>query len=109
MSKDVRVQVWVNGDTPLGEGRLVGKVKLVEAYKDMYKEQDEAKLAEAYVTNTVRFFSHSGLLPKVVPSELTKTIKRQQLMSFHNHYTPKIIMDDGSVVYGCQIWWKEIE
>ena len=101
-----RVKVWVDAETPLGEGELVGKVPLVDAYEVIYKTIDVNILQEKYCLNIIAVAANHGILPPP-PDKLPKIMKKM-LNNFNLATTPKIVLDTGEVVYGCQIWWKEV-
>ena len=99
----MRVMVWRNNEEYLGEGVLVGSVTMLEAYKHIYGVEDEEKVRELIYANTVAFFTKLSGAP----------LSEEQLRNFRESAgdggTPKIELDAGFTVYGCQIWWNAAE
>lgn len=82
--KPCRVKVW-NGDRSefLGEGVYVGNVTV-------------------YFVNT-----ENGIVSASNAEEKPEGIPEEQIIETPNN--PKIVLDDGRVVYGCQVWWEIIK
>lgn len=106
-----RVKVWkfINQKNPdegyIGEGKLVGHVQMTEVMTK--KEYKEAK--RKFVSNVLK---QMGMPDKglIFEGYFKKHWKREQeIQPFEKQTTPKIILDSGEVVYGCQVWWKAIE
>lgn len=79
-----RVRVW-NGDRSefLGEGEYVGEV-------------------------TVYFFeTEGGISSAGNAEEKPEGVPEDKIIEAPNN--PKIILDGGRVVYGCQVWWEPVE
>jgi hypothetical protein len=75
-----RVRVWDGtGEKLVGEGTYVGDVKV------RFVMGDDGSI-----------FSTDD--PEVTAPPGTTVVNEN----------PKIVMDDGSVVYGCQVWWETI-
>ena len=80
-----RVEVW-NGNSSkyLGEGTLVGFVSVF------------------YIMNTdgsISSLPGAELKPEGIPDNLIDETTDN----------PKIVLDSGKVVYGCQVWWHAVE
>lgn len=88
----MRVEVWNgSGDCILGEGE--------------YNEDV-----------TVHYFvGPDGVLHSRPDAELEPTPEEIEAATeagwayFRSPHNPKIVLDDGKVVYGCQVWWKPLE
>jgi len=80
-----RVKVW-NGDKSkyLGEGTLVGFVTVY-----VFRNPDGGISSSTFAEEE----------PEGIPGELIEKIDSN----------PKIQLDDGRIVYGCQTWWAPIE
>jgi hypothetical protein len=106
MKKMTRVMVWADSETPLGSGNLVGDVPLVEAYEAIYKTADVDALLEKFCFNTLAMASKFGIdLP---PLGMIPEMSKKLVGKFNLSVTPKIVLDTGEVVYGCQVWWREV-
>jgi hypothetical protein len=80
-----RVKVWDgSGDVYLGEGNYVGDVTVY------FVVSDDGNLLST---------ENAEVKPVGILDEQIVEAK----------YNPKIILDDGKVVYGCQVWWKFID
>lgn len=82
----MRVKV-LNGDgtQELGFGEYVGDVGV-------------------YVTNMPGVIQSMTMAEEPIPPELLQG--RQQHFIPNN---PKIVLDSGEVVYGCQVWWEPVD
>jgi len=79
------VLVWSGDRTVyLGEGMMVGFVT-VYAFYDGEGALRSSKIAEEK--------------PEGIPDEVIRELKSN----------PKIELDSGGFVYGCQVWWKPVE
>jgi hypothetical protein len=86
--KDIRVRVHDgSGEKLLGEGTYVGDV---QAYALAMPDGSLQSLPDAEQPPD----------PKLMP-------EGAKMLSLGKN--PKIVMDDGRVVYGCQVWWQPIE
>lgn len=85
----LRVQVW-NGDQTefLGEGELVGKATV------FFIAGEDGAL-------------YSLENPEDRPTEKILAELKGELVESKDN--PKIRLDDGSHVYGCQVWWGPVE
>ena len=85
---DTRVKVWGEGaDGPLSYGKLVG-------YVTVYFVETEDGL---------RSLENAEEKPT---NEQIAEMGGSQLCSIEDN--PKIRLDSGEIVYGCQVWWEEI-
>lgn len=100
-----RVKVWATGETPLGEGNLVGNVPLVEAFEAIYKTADTTALLEKYTFNAIALAARFGI--DTPPLDKIPEMAHKMADKFSKATTPKIVLDTGEVVYGCQVWWDE--
>tara|TARA_Y100000034_G_scaffold67850_1_gene81892 strand:+ start:537 stop:887 length:351 start_codon:yes stop_codon:yes gene_type:complete len=84
MSKQ-RVKVW-NGDQSeyLGEGTLEGEVEIYG------------------------IITSSGLTSLADPTQEPHPSQIPANGKLHRGKSPKILLDDGRVVFGCQTWWQAI-
>lgn len=86
----MRVKVWSgNGRTYLGEGDYVGDVDVwaFRSGNDLESQSDAEQM----------------------PSEtLTKAMQVLNRPLVHIPNNPKIVMDDGTIRYGCQVWWEPV-
>lgn len=89
----VRVHVHSgDGKTDLGEGRYVGDVKV---YCFLHK-------SDMHIRSM-----HDAESP---PSEeLIETLKKEGFIYQEIGQNPKIVLDSGDTVYGCQVWWEPIK
>ena len=87
MKKKKRVRVFDGaGEKLLGLGTLVGTVT---TYGLVSPNQDQIISSE----------NPEDKLPEISESGWT-------LVAMSNN--PKIVLDDGKVVYGCQVWWEDV-
>lgn len=84
----MRVKVWSgDGKTYLGEGKLVDR-------------------------ETVYFWEDGdGILSidpptEPPPEDVIEQMEQKGYTLIEWPSNPKIILDDGTIVYGCQVWWK---
>jgi hypothetical protein len=97
---ETRVKVWRNKDEFLGYGTLLGCVPISE-----FRSLEDFKKGVKEFLFKIR---------KVTPETLTEEEKRfeehwielEQDKDYLNKTTPKIRLDNGQIVYGCQIWWE---
>lgn len=80
-----RVRVW-NGDKSecLGEGTLVGFVPVY-----IVRDPD------------------GGIFSNTLAEEKPEGIPDELIVKLDSN--PKIVLDSGRVVYGCQTWWSSVE
>jgi hypothetical protein len=104
MKEESKVQVWLNKDTYLGEGTLTGSATMMEAYQDIYGIQDEEEILKKYISNAISFSER--MFKKKAPQEAIDKFASEARNNL-SHCTPKIILDSGKTVYGCQIWWSK--
>lgn len=93
MKPNTRVRV-LSGDceTKLGEGVFVGDVPLF-----FFRSMDGSSL-------------ESESNPEERPSdELIQHMKGRGFYLESTDRNPKIVLDTGKVVYGCQVWWEPVE
>jgi len=107
MTLPIRVKVWIDRDRYLGSGQLVGHVTIAEAYKDIYHIATTEEVLELYLQNMLGFIAR--LTPDKLPQSLVEKLKDERAKELEVATTPKIILDSGATVYGCQIWWEPIE
>ncbi len=85
-----RVAVWTgDGETYLGRGTYVG---VVTVYPILMPDGSLRTLREAEHRPTDEEVAQTG-------GTLIEGI----------HDNPKIVLDSGQVVYGCQVWWRPLE
>jgi len=92
--KGTKVKVWLDKEHYLGIGVLVDWVSL----------KDTGILFEDNFKSYVNFLKHMGIYDENRLEEI-KTISR---CSWENSKTPKILMEDGKIYYGNQIWWEPV-
>jgi hypothetical protein len=88
----IRVKVWDgSGKVDLGQGNYVGNVTVY-----FFRERDGALKSEALAEN------------KPGVDQVAAALQRGAIpwQSFGN---PKIILDSGQIVYGCQVWWQVVD
>jgi len=104
-----RVKVWkyINAQNPdegyIGEGEFVGHVPMSKVMtKEEYKEAKKK-----FIANMLRqlCMPDKGLLFEQTFAKHWK--REQEVHPFEKATTPKIVLDSGEVVYGCQVWWKQ--
>ena len=93
-----RVKVWRDQDHYLGEGELIGWAPMTEVYpEEEYKKN---------YFDFLRRFTGADVPDEFLEEKWQQSIK---LQPYSEQKTPKIILDNGEIVYGCQIWWEEIK
>jgi len=82
----MRVEVW-NGDRSkhLGEGTMVG-------WADVYVWRDTRD-------GSLKSPKFAEEKPEGFPEDMFEVIEGN----------PKIVLDSGDTVYGCQTWWREVQ
>ena len=107
----MRVNVWkyIDRNNPkagfLGEGEFLGCVLITE----VYSEEEYKQRKKEYIS---RVLKQMGMPEEGAFFEETFERIWQREMSlqpYNEQTTPKIRLDSGEIVYGCQIWWKEIK
>jgi hypothetical protein len=84
-----RVRVWSgDGETYLGEGELVGEVTVYYWYKAGVAIESLLDAEQRPHDDLVALMAERGFV--LIESD----------------GNPKIVLDDGTVKYGCQVWWK---
>lgn len=78
----MKVKVWDAQLNLLGEGNFLGRVDVYVWDGQVAESPADLRIEDA----TVEWF-----VPTVVKDN------------------PKIQLDDGRIVYGCQVWWKELK
>lgn len=99
----MRVKVWKSKKEYLGEGEFLGCVPMTEvSSEDEYK----ANLKDFQK----RILNALGALPKDLIDTFERKFEEMWGMSepYGKMTTPKIWLDNGKIVYGCQIWWEAI-
>lgn len=89
-----RVDVWAGDEqTCLGQGTYVENVTV-------YAVRSNANSPRRGDSHIVTFPN-----PQVRPTEeQIASVEDPEILELHDN--PKIVLDDGTVVYGCQVWWK---
>lgn len=104
----MRVKVWkfVDKRDPekgcLGEGEHLGCVPMTEVYtEEEYKERKKAWMQKVLESMGM---PHEG----VVFEEMFENMWKRKVFfqPFSEQTTPKIRLDSGEIVYGCQVWWR---
>lgn len=93
MTEDtIRVQV-ISGDGTkyLGEGTYVGDVSV-----HFFRMAD----------GSLRSLKDAETMPD---QEIINQFEKVGGQLVTTPYNPKIVLDSGKIVYGCQVWWKRIE
>ena len=107
----MRVKVWeyIDKRNPdagyLGEGEFLGCVPMTE----VHTEEEYKQRKKDWLRKVLRAIGmpYEGLL---FEQNFEKHWKRAMVaIPYEKQTTPKIKLDSGKIVYGCQIWWKEIE
>jgi len=106
MTEVHRVKVWKDKDHYLGEGNLVGSATMFEAYSSIYKVNTDEEVVDLLINNMKHFMA--PMISDRIPTELWEIFRKEQLSHLHLNKTPKIILDTGETVYGCQIWWDDV-
>ena len=85
MKVGTRVRVRAgDGETPLGEGTYVG-----EATVYVIVNED----------GSLRSNENAETMPAGIPEERIRRVPNN----------PKIVLDSGKTVYGCQVWWEPVK
>ena len=85
----MRVEVFSgDGKTRLGLGTLIGYVDVFAFYTP---EGDLRSLTDA---------------EQIIPEEVIHVFESIGLYYTEISCNPKIEMDDGTIKYGCQVWWR---
>lgn len=107
----MRVKVWkyVNVQNPdegyIGEGEFIGHVPMSE----VITKEEAKKRFKSFLSSVLKQIGmpHEGAY---FDATFEKNWARKEEESpYEKQTTPKIILDSGEVVYGCQIWWQAIE
>lgn len=100
-----RVKVWetVDPNDPdagyLGEGVLLGCVPIAEVYPI---EEQKRVFLEFLRKDTPSLFSDEE------EEAETLALIDQSFEQRRGRTTPKIRLDSGKIVYGCEVWWEAI-
>lgn len=91
MDEHVRVRVW-SGDTKtlLGDGNLVGRVSVFFFRMPGGSLRSIKNCEEKPAPDFIKDMENIGA----------------ELVEQRN---PKIVLDNGNTVYGCQTWWKQLD
>lgn len=98
----VKVWEWVDPNDPeagyLGEGEFMGNVPLSE----VISEEEQKENFKAFCLRTLDILESDE---DVLMEEVNRMFAE---MNYSERTTPKIRLDSGKIVYGCQIWWEAI-
>lgn len=86
-----RVAVWSGIGAPLGKGYIVGYVTVY------YFVMPDGSL---------RSLSNCERCP---PRSAIEAMMKLGGILVESRDNPKIVLDDGTVKYGCQVWWQPIQ
>ena len=87
-----RVDVWAgDGKTHLGNGELVGKVDV------WYFIMPDLSLMSL------------GNCEQRPPDDMVTEMEAGGAALYKSEGNPKIVLDDGTIKYGCQVWWKPMQ
>ena len=92
-----RVEVWETSRNPLGEGQIIGYIPLTEVFTDKEKEDIAKGINDPKL---IKFLS------RYIPKEQLKKLQDNIGSNLRNTKTPVIQLDNGEIVYGCQVYWR---
>ncbi len=95
----MRIRVWKDPKKEPVMGELVGHTPLSELITlEEYLETRKLLFRDLFKDSKDKDFE---LMWKMAQTEMRR--------SYVKVTTPKIVLDDGEIVYGCGVWWEECQ